>query len=111
MLQEFVVPKTRKASVYRFYRNERNVIKAECISNKRSLLDDNNASEAFRLIQQENNVRRKMLSQGGQQEKLNLKDVVDNALEMTQNRVEQTLQAMPFDFKDLLTGNPLQQKS
>ena len=52
-----------------------------------------------------------MAAKGGQQEKLNLKDVVDNALEMTQNRVEQTLQAMPFDFKDLLTGNPLLQKS
>lgn len=36
-----------QACIYRFYRNERNVFKAECIINKRSILTDQYNSQVF----------------------------------------------------------------
>ena len=40
LVQEFVIQKTMQACVYRFYRNERNVYRAECIINKKSIAKD-----------------------------------------------------------------------
>lgn len=40
IVQEFVIQKTLQACVYRFYRNSRNVFKAECIINKKSITKD-----------------------------------------------------------------------
>lgn len=37
LLQKFVIQKTMQACVYRFYRNERNVYKAECIINNKAI--------------------------------------------------------------------------
>ena len=39
-LQEFVIQKTMQPCVFRFYRNARNVYRADCIINKRSVKND-----------------------------------------------------------------------
>ena len=40
ILQQFVIPKTCQATIYRFYRNEKNVFRTECFINKRSAVSD-----------------------------------------------------------------------
>lgn len=37
IVQKFVIQKTMQPCIYRFFRNERNVYKAQCIINKRSI--------------------------------------------------------------------------
>ncbi len=40
IVQQFVAPKTLQPCIYRFYRNERNVYRAECIISKNSIASD-----------------------------------------------------------------------
>ena len=47
ILQQYVIPKTLQATIYRFYRNERNVYRTECIMNKRSIVNDPDTIQAF----------------------------------------------------------------
>ena len=47
ILQQFVIPKTLQATIYRFYRNEKNVFRTECIINKRSAASESNISQIF----------------------------------------------------------------
>ena len=46
-LQEFVIQKTMQPCLYRFYRNERNVYRAECMINRRSIKTDTERQWSF----------------------------------------------------------------
>jgi len=54
ILQQYIIPKTLQATVYRFYRNERNVFRAECIMNKRSIINDPVTMESFSALYRDN---------------------------------------------------------
>lgn len=54
ILQQFVIPKTLQATIYRFYRNERNVFRTECIINKRSIVKDSATTQAFQTLYRNN---------------------------------------------------------
>ena len=47
VVQQYVVQKTLQACMYRFYRNERNVFRAECIINGRSIASDPHTMQGF----------------------------------------------------------------
>lgn len=51
-MQEFIIPKTFQSALYRFYRNERNVYRAECIINKKSVHNDPTLQSVFSSIYQ-----------------------------------------------------------
>ena len=50
LLQEFVIQKTMQPCVYRFYRNARNVFRAECMINKKSVRNDSHLKDIFEKI-------------------------------------------------------------
>ena len=52
-MQEYVIQKTLQPCVYRFYRNERNVYRAECIINKKSILTDAVTSSTMQELYEE----------------------------------------------------------
>ena len=54
IVQRFVIQKTLQPCVYRFYRNERNVFKAQCIMNRKSFASEPGTSQAFIDLNREN---------------------------------------------------------
>ena len=67
ILQQFIIPKTLQATIYRFYRNERNVFRTECIINKRSIVNDLTTTQAFQSLYRNN--KEEHLHQSGKQKK------------------------------------------
>ena len=49
-LQEFLIQKTMQPCLYRFYRNERNVYRAECHINRKSIKNDTDRQQIFSNI-------------------------------------------------------------
>ena len=47
VVQQYVVQKTTQACIYRFYRNDRNVYRAECIINNTSIQSETYSSQGF----------------------------------------------------------------
>lgn len=47
IVQQFIVQKTLQACIYRFYRNERNVFRAECVINRKTITNEASTSAAF----------------------------------------------------------------
>ena len=53
LVQRFVIQKTMQPCIYRFYRNERNVYKAECIISKKSIFSDHDTVASFHDLLEE----------------------------------------------------------